>query len=150
MQKPYDEGEEPPQVCFLETSLPAHTSSWKIGELAQHYFTLCFQNVKKHLIDLQKDRSFKTWLTDKNVNRVCSSITSAIRLRHQSGDVDRLRADIKNVSHHVFGDHSSCALDFCQDQDKVPGKNGATSEESWIDRSECVPISYRSTINSAE
>lgn len=79
---------------------------------------LCMlQNVKKHLVVLSKDKLFKTYLTEKNINRICSSISSAIRLRQPTNNHKQLAKDFMNIPHHVLGIHLNCADDFCQSKE---------------------------------
>lgn len=85
---------------------------------------ISIQNLKKNLKLIQKENKCRKVLTDHIINRICNSVTSAVRLRRSQGisteNTIKLAGDIRNCVNHVFGDHSKCADDFCKaDSDVV-------------------------------
>ena len=71
-------------------------------------------------------KGLKKQLTDHDVNRICNSVTSAVKLRREQGVTSetkqQLSKDIMNCVHHVFNDHTHCARDFCKSDEGTAPK----------------------------
>ena len=88
---------------------------------------------RSRLEELAKDHPQfrgKGGLTKKAIQRLTVGARIAIRTHSKTRDLIKLRHDLRNGPHHVFGDHVSCSPQFCK---YSPINNSSLEDENESD-----------------
>ena len=100
----------------LQENVPVWGKAIQKLECANHCCK-CLRSNMERLVADKPEYKGACGLTAKVRVRLVSAVRSAIKMRSAEADrgkaIAKLRKDIRNSIHHIFGDHRNCSSDFC-------------------------------------
>ena len=99
-------------MATIRTAVPYGMFVEKL-ECANHACK-CYRNRLEALAKDHPEFRGKGGLTKRVMQRLTVGARISIRRHSQTGNVEKLRHDLRNGPAHVFGDHSNCDSQFCK------------------------------------
>ncbi len=127
----------------IQASVPGWGSKVTKVECANHVVKCYRSRLEKIVQDFPKYKG-RGKLTQKAIKRLATGARCAIKMHSKSGDVEKLRKDLRNGPSHVFNDHTNCSTSFCKVAAGISGtsppdkdnNNSSTSSQTSDDEVE--------------
>ena len=97
----------------VRTGVPSYGRLVQKLECANHAVK-CYRSSLEKLAKDNSQFKGRNGLTSSKMQQLAKGMRCAIRSHSATGDVAGLRHDLRNCSHHCFGDHRDCSSTFCK------------------------------------